>query len=160
MKFAALLPLALCALALPACKKDEPAPKINALKFPVAVLFSNAATRFCEEPGELTKMHSNYITLNNAAPMAIDSQFKIYLLDGFRSTHGGLWLMANPSGATEVTFDLKPQKSGRENARALFAQHLQKQTWRSDLAEEQKSLAGKQTLAEMVAVVRDQPEKN
>jgi hypothetical protein len=160
MKRAALVPLSLCALAFVTCRKDEPAPNLTALQFPVAVLFENSSTRLCGEPAELTTMHTNAIVLNDAPPFAIDSQFRIYSLERFRSTHGGLWLMANPSGSTEVTFDLKPQKSGRENARALFAKHLQKQTWQTDLPELQKSLAAKQTLAEMVAVVQRQPEKN
>ena len=160
MKPAALVPLSLCALAWMSCKKDEPGPKLNALQFPVAVLFENSSTRLCREPAELTTMHTNYITLNNAPPIAIDSQFKVYSLERFRSIHGGLWLMANPSGATEVTFDLMPQKSGREIARELFARHLQKQTWRADLPDLQKSLAAKQTLDEMAAVVQQTPEKN
>ena len=59
-------------------------------------------------------MHTNYLKLNSGTPVLIDSEFKIYSLDNFQSTHGGLWLMAHPSEATDVTFDLKAQKSGRD----------------------------------------------
>ena len=135
------------------CSKDKPAPKIEALRFPVVVLFGNASTRLCQQPAELTRMHSNYLTLNDQAPVLVDSDFNIYSLDHFRSVHGGLWLMANPSGATEVTFELKPQKPGREKARALFARHLQKQTWRDDIDAGQ-ALSRSQTLLEMAEVVQ------
>ncbi len=61
--------------------------------------------------------------------------------------------MANPSGSTEVTFELKAQKSGRETARALLVKQLEKQTWRDDLESRRKDLAAKQTLPEMIAVL-------
>ncbi|MDQ6913384.1 MAG: hypothetical protein M3128_10990 [Verrucomicrobiota bacterium] len=137
-RFAALL-----LLLVAGCGGNEPAPKIEALQFPVAVLFGNASTLLCKGRGQLTNMHSNYLTLNNEAPTLIDSGFKIYSLDRFRSVHSGLWLMANPSGVTDVTFELKTQKSGREIARDLFAHHLEKQTWLRDLPAKQKELAAR-----------------
>jgi len=51
---------------------------------------------------------TNYIVLGEGNPVLIDSQFKVYELERFRSTHSSLWLMANPSGPTNVTFDMKP----------------------------------------------------
>lgn len=100
-------------------------------------------------------MHTNFLTLNNEPPLLIDSKFKIYSLDHFQSVHGGLWLMANPSGMTEVTFELKTQNSGRENARALFVHQLEKQSWRDDLQTRRKTLAATPTLLEMAGVIQD-----
>lgn len=99
-------------------------------------------------------MHTNYLTLNSEPPVLIDSDFKIYSLDHFQSVHGGLWLMAHPSGTTDVTFELKAQKFGREIARELFARQLEKQIWRDDLESRRKALAARQTLLEMADVVQ------
>jgi hypothetical protein len=101
-------------------------------------------------------MHTNYVVLSEATPVLIDSQFKIYAVERLRSTHNDMWLMAHPSGLTEVTFELKPQRSGREAARKLFMRQLEKQTWLVDLDERQHSLGVKQSLLEMVAVVQSQ----
>lgn len=152
MSFPVALSLALVLLV--SCSEKETAPKIEALRFPVVMLFGNASTRVCKERAELTKMHTNYLTLNSELRVLIDSDFKIYSLDHFQSVHGGLWLMAHPSGATDVTFELKAQKSGREIARELFARQLEKQTWRDDLESRRKALAATQTLLEMADVVQ------
>jgi hypothetical protein len=103
-------------------------------------------------------MHSNYLTLNDQAPVLVDSDFNIYSLDHFRSMHGGLWLMANPSGTTEVAFKLKAQEPGREKARAMFVRQLQKQTWRDDIDASQKALSRSRTLLEMVKVLQPEGE--
>ena len=102
-------------------------------------------------------MHTNYLKLNSGTPVLIDSEFKIYSLDNFQSTHGGLWLMAHPSEATDVTFDLKAQKHGRDTARELLTRQLEKQTWRDDVESRGKELAAKQTLLEMIAVLEGKP---
>ncbi len=140
------------------CSKNKPAPTIESLRFPVVILFGNASLRLCPALPELTRMHSNYLNLNNETPVLIDSDFNIYGLDHFRSVHNGLWLMANPSAVTEVAFELIPQPPGRENARALFARHLQKQTWREDLEAIQQALSRSQNLLEMAQVVQPHSE--
>lgn len=56
--------------------------------------------------------------------------------------------MANPSGPTDVTFELKAQKAGLENARELFAEQLEKQTWRHDREGIRKSLGAEQLCTE------------
>jgi uncharacterized protein YcfL len=45
MKQAALVSLSLCVLVLSSCKKEQPVPRLDALQFPVAVLFANSSTR-------------------------------------------------------------------------------------------------------------------
>jgi len=138
---------------------DEPGPKIDGLQFPVVVLFGNAATRLCNEPSELTNMHSNYIVLNSETPALIDSAFKIYAMERLRSVHTSLWLMANPSGATDVTFELEPTSSGREAAREFFARQLEKQTRLHDLAARRSRLATEQTLLGMLMLVQGEREE-
>src|SRR5262249_62167645 len=58
-------------------------------------------------------------------------------------------LMANPSGTTEVPFELKAQKSGLAEAQRLFADQLRKQTWRDDSASRLEALNRAQSLLEM-----------
>ena len=150
---------ALAMLLFGSCRKERPAPALEDLPFPVVILFGNASTRLCQRLPELTRMHSNYLNLNEEAPVLIDSDFNIYSLDHFRSVHGGLWLMAHPSEATDVTFELKGRKPGREKARALFVRQLQKQTWRDDSKSKEQALARSQNLLQMVQAVQSRNEE-
>jgi hypothetical protein len=136
------------------CSKQEPAPSLDALQFPVVVLFGNSSILLCSGPAELTKMHTNYLTLNDRDPRLIDSKLNVYVMEKLRSVHGGLWLMAHPSEITEVTFELKRQKSGQKEAQRLFSEQLRKQSWRDDLAARLESLGQSQTLLEMEQIVR------
>jgi hypothetical protein len=137
------------ALALNGCNQPTPPPRMQNLQFPIIVLFGNSSVLRCSGPDELKKMHTNYLTLNNQVPRLIDSGFNIFSMEKLRSVHGGLWLMANPSGMTEVTFELKPQKSGRAEAQRLFAEQLRKQTWRDDQASRLEALSRSQSLLQM-----------
>ena len=94
-------------------------------------------------------MHTNNLTLNNEPPRLIDSSFNIFTMENLRSVHGGLWLMANPVAITEVTFDLKKQKSGRAEAQRLCAEQLRKQSWRDDQPSRLEALNRSQSLLEM-----------
>lgn len=119
------------------------------LQFPVVVLFGNSSVRVCSSADDLKKMHTNNLTLNNETPHLIDSSFNIFTMENLRSVHGGLWLMANPVAITEVTFELKRQKSGRTEAQRLFAEELRKQAWRDDQASQLEALHRSQSLLEM-----------
>jgi hypothetical protein len=141
-------------LSLGSCQKLERAPQISQLRFPVVLLFENSGPLLCQEPAAVKTMHTNYLKLNNDPPILIDSDFNIYSLEQFRSVHGGLWLMTHPSGATEVAFELKPQKSGREKVRSLFLRQLQKQTWRQDLKSNEAALSDSQTLLDMLRYIK------
>jgi hypothetical protein len=63
--------------------------------------------------------------------------------------------MANPSGLTEVAFDLDSKKSGLTEARRLFDQQLRKQTWRSDQSKALERLSRSQTLVEMKQAISE-----
>jgi hypothetical protein len=129
--------------------RPRSAPNIESLRYPIVILFANSSALLCSGPADFKEVHTNYVVLNDQPPVLIDSDFKIYALNHFRSVHGGLWLMANPSGVTEVAFDLDSKKSGLTEARRLFEQQLKKQTWRSDRSTAQESLSRSQTLLEM-----------
>jgi hypothetical protein len=146
--------LALALALIMSCSKQEPAPSLDALQFPVVVLFGNSSILLCSGPAELTKMHTNYLTLNDRDPRLIDSKLNVYVMEKLRSVHGGLWLMAHPSEITEVTFELKRQKSGQKEAQRLFSEQLRKQSWRDDQAARLESLGQSQTLLEMEQIVR------
>jgi hypothetical protein len=141
--------LALLLTLLLGCRQSDPAPRMETLQFPVVILFGNSSVLSCARPDDLKKMHTNYLTLNDQTPRLIDSSFNIFTMENLRSVRGGLWLMAHPSGITEVTFDLKGQKSGRAEAQRLFAEQLRKQTWRDDQASRLETLNRSQSLREM-----------
>ena len=151
MKWTALLAL------FTGCRAKPPAPPTVAdLKFPVVVVIfgKSSAVEFKDAAalGTMTMGNLNAIT---GPPPLIDSSFAIYTLTKLRSTHNGLWLMANPTGSTPVTFTLeRAPKSGIEVARALMRERLDEQTWRTDLDEKRRALATEQTLAGMLAIVR------
>ena len=61
----------------------------------------------------------------------------------------GLAGSAQAQAMTEVTFELKQQKSGRAEAQRLCAEQLRKQTWRDDLPSRLEVLKRSQNLLEM-----------
>ena len=155
MKLSALLAL------LTGCTpKPPPKAGVADLHFPVAVLFPSASIVLFKDKVDLGVMHMNYVLdSGGASPVVIDSNFDIYTMERLRSTHGGLWLMAHPSGTTEVAFDLtRSPKSGLEAARKAMRAQLDKQTWRHEIEEKRKSLAAQKTLVEMVDLLHDQNE--
>jgi hypothetical protein len=136
-------------------KKPSPPPKIADLHFPVAVLYSNSSTVSYKDAADLGVMHMNLIIMTDQRPALIDSNFEIYTLDHLRSTHGGLWLMAHPSGTTEVEFTLtRAAKTGLEAARNAMRAQLDMQTWRDDLEKRRAALAKQTTLNGMLDVLR------
>jgi len=96
--------LALCAL-IGGCK-TQPPPTVETLEFPVLVLFEDSGVVRHDDAKDLRRMSVQRVTGSNTPPLLIDSNLDIYRLDGLASIHGGMWLMANPSGRTEVTFEL------------------------------------------------------
>ena len=86
-------------------------------------------------------------------PFLIDSRLDIYRLEKLASVHGGMWLMANPSGTTEVTFELmRVAQADVAQARRLIAERdggLRNDPDPAKLA----ALERAATLAEMLSVV-------
>lgn len=147
--FLAVLALA---SALAACG-PKPSPKIDDLRFPVVVLQSG--TVVYENAADLQVMHVNRITLAPPEPpVLIDSDFRLYTLEHLRSTHGGLWLMAHPSGLTPVAFELKrAAHSGLEAAREAALRQLNSEAWRTDQSERSREISKQETLLGMVEIL-------
>lgn len=124
------------------------------LHFPVAVLYSTSSCVLYNDAADLGVMHVNLVNGPEHAPTLIDSGFNIFTLENLRSTHGGMWLMAHPSGATEVAFELKTApESGLQAALDAMRAQLDKQDWRTDLEERRKSLAAQKTLPAMLKIL-------
>jgi hypothetical protein len=112
--------LALLAALLGGCTPPAP-PTVDGLAFPVLVLFEQSGTVRHDDAADLGSMSVQRVAGSNSAPFLIDARFDIYRLEQLQSVHGGLWLMANPSGRTEVTFELAREAQGdAERARALI----------------------------------------
>jgi hypothetical protein len=130
-------------------------PSVNDLQFPVAVVFGRASVvKFTDSTDLGTMLVQNLITVDGP-PALIDSHFVVYHLAKLRSTHNGLWLMANPTGVTPVTFELqRDPKTGIATARALLHARLDVQTWRTDLEQKRRELDSAQTLDAMLKIVQ------
>lgn len=148
-------PFLLCAL-FTGCHAPPPPPPTTAdLHFPVVVLYGNSNMESFANTSDLGTMSIGKLNTVYGPPPLIDSQFIIYRLANLSSTHNGLWLMANPTGRTPVTFTLeRDPKTGIEVARALFLERLEQQTWRTDLEQRRHTLATEQTVAGMLALVQ------
>jgi len=147
--------LLVCAL-FAGCHASPPPPPTTAdLHFPVVVLFGNTSAASYANASALGNMSIGQLNAVIGPPPLIDSQFAIYRLAKLSSTHNGLWLMANPTGSTPVTFTLeRDPKSGIEATRTLFLQRLEGQTWRTDLDQRRRALATEQTITGMLALVQ------
>lgn len=108
----------LLAAVLGACTPPPP-PTVESLAFPVLVLFEQSGTVRHDDATDLRSMSVQRVAGSNSAPYLIDARLDIYRLERLQSVHRGLWLMANPSGRTEVTFELLREARGE---RALILQ--------------------------------------
>lgn len=139
---------------------DNPPPlALPDLRYPVAVLYGNTSVMTFKDANDLGVMYVNSVlSRSNDSPPLIDSNFVIYSMNGLRSTHSDLWLMANPAGGTSVYFKLEPaSKTGIDAARELLRAQLDLQSWREDLEKRRRALAKEKTLAGMVKILNDSP---
>jgi hypothetical protein len=131
-------------------------PSVSDLQFPVAVIFGRASVVKFTDSADLGKMLVQNLISIDGPPALIDSHFAIYHLAKLRSTHNGLWLMANPTGITPVTFELqRDPESGIAAARTLLRSRLDDQTWRTDLEQQRHQLDSQQTLDAMLKIVQN-----
>jgi hypothetical protein len=134
--------------------KSLPPPAVAELRFPVVVIYGKSSAVLFPDSAALGSASIASLNATTGPPPLIDSDFKIYTLRDFGSTHSGLWLMANPTGSSPVTFKLeRARQSGIATARKLIQTRLDAQTWRDDLLERRKALSQEQTLAGMMAIV-------
>jgi len=134
--------------------KPAPPPPVTDLHFPVVVFFGQTSMGTFKDADDLGTMNMNQLNAVTGPPPLVDSQFAVYHLAKLGSTHGGLWLMAHPSGVTPVTFELqRAETSGIEAARGLMRQWLDQQTWRTDLDQQRRALATEKTFSGMLKIV-------
>jgi hypothetical protein len=143
--------LALLAALLGGCAPPPP-PQVEALAFPVLVLFESGVVRH-DDPADLRTMSVQRVVNAHQPPFLVDSRFDIYRLEQLQSVHGGLWLMANPSGPTEVSFALaRVAQDDAEQARALIAARVWAIREGSDPAAAGR-LAQAETFAQMLEAI-------
>lgn len=137
---------------LAACKPAPP-PSPETLAYPVLVLFEQSGVVRHDDVADLKEMSTQRVVNANSAPFLIDSKLDVYRLEKLASTHGGLWLMANPVGRTEVTFELaRVARADAAQARALIVERDVDFRYQGDDAAKQR-LANAKTFAEMLAAI-------
>jgi hypothetical protein len=153
-KFIVRIPI--LSLLFAGCTQEKPA-TVESLHFPVVVFFSNANTALFTGANDLKMMAVQLVINSNSPPTLVDSDLAVYHLNKLSSIHGGFWLIAHPSGLTEVTFDLAAsRKSGLDAARAAFIAQLEQETWWDDLPQRREKLAKSTTLKEMFDLVKSE----
>ena len=137
---------------LSACAPPPP-PTVEGLAFPVLVLFEQGDPVRHDDPTGLRTMAVQRVVNAHTPPFLVDARLDIYRLEQLQSVHGGLWLMANPSGPTEVSFTLARVAQGdAEQARGLIAAR----TWAIREGGDQDAaarLARAGTLAQMLEAI-------
>jgi hypothetical protein len=101
-------------------------------------------------------MHANRVVLAREAPIVIDGELNLWRLERLRSTHGGVWLMAHPSGMTPVAFEaVRLEGRGVEAAREALLRSASLGGGDVELdARRRRGLAEASTLGEFIAVLR------
>lgn len=143
--------MVLCALF--GCKAPAAPPTVGDLHFPVLVLFEQGGVLRHNDAADLNSMSVQRVVGSNSPPFLIDSNLDIYRLDRLASVHGGIWLIANPSGRTEVTFDLaRVAQSDAAQSRRLIAERDQRARSDDD-GGAREHLARAQTFDAMAAAI-------
>ena len=136
-----------------ACGGPPPPASVDALQFPVLVLFEQSGVVSHDDAADLRTMSVQRVVGSNSPPFLIDSRLDTYRLEKLASVHGGMWLLANPSGTTKVTFELmRVAQADAAQARRLIAERdggLRNDPDPAKLA----ALERAGTLAEMLSVV-------
>ena len=131
--------------------KPLPPPTVADLKFPVIVIHDGARFFIHRNADELHRLNVGMAMAYEHWPTLIDSDLRIYSMEKLRSTKGGLWLMANPTGVTPTSFELTRQpESGPDRARRLIinCKHLG-----GDDEQKRKAIATQTSLAGMIEVL-------
>lgn len=126
-------------------------PVVGDLKFPVVVIHDGARVLVRHNADELHRLNVGMAMKFDGWPTLIDSDWQIYSMEKLRSTKSGLWLMANPTGITPISFELTRQaEGGVARARQLIigCRHLG-----GDEESKRTALAARTTLAGMIEVL-------
>ena len=146
------------------CGCDRPATPVATrppqadLRFPVIVVWTGESL-FVETPDEgLKKMNFNYVTGTRAQPVVIDSDLKIYDMNGLQTTMSGIGLMINGGGTVPIKFELAPHgKQGLAAARQLIIDCKWLGAGSDDSDKKRIAIADATTLEEMIAILQGEP---
>jgi hypothetical protein len=157
---------------LPGCSRAPVVVPAESLTFPVVLVVGTRPTLFVAhvarvvvDAEDLGHMRSElYSGLSDTEatdpPIVIDAGARIADMTGIKGAHGGLWMMAHPTGMMPITFTLLQRKEqGVEAARALIADS---QFIGPDLDQERRQLRSERirqatNMAEIVAIVNEMP---
>ena len=155
------------------CNRAPVVVPVDSLTYPVILVTGTRPTlavahvaRVVVDKQDLSRMRSElYSGLSDTEatdpPIVIDNSAKLADMTQIKGAHGGLWMMANPTGLMPITFTLVQRKQqGVEAARALIADS---QFIGPDLDQERKQLRSERirratSMAEIVAIVNEMPE--
>jgi hypothetical protein len=142
---------AACVAALGACRSVPPV--AEDLAYPVLVLFEQSGSVRHDDPADLRRMSVQRVIHSHSAPWLIDARLDLYRVEKLQSVHGGFWLMANPSGPTEVSFELvRVARADAVQARRLIVER--EPILRAEEVEAlRQRLEGATTLAAMLDVL-------
>lgn len=157
---------------LPGCSRAPVVVPVDSLTFPAVLVTGTRPTlgvahvaRVVVDREDLSRMRSElYSGLSDTTatdpPIVIDAGAKIADMTQIKGAHGGLWMMANPTGMMPITFTLVQRKDqGVEAARALIADS---QFIGPDLDQERRQLRSERirratSMTEIVAIVNEMP---
>ena len=128
---------------------------VDDLKFPVVVIHDGVRLFIRHNADELQHLNVGMAMKFDEWPTLIDSDFRIFSMEKLRSTKGGLWLMANPTGVTPISFELTPQvQGGLARARQLI---IDCRYLGGDEERKRTSVAGQTTLAGIIEALEQRP---
>jgi hypothetical protein len=139
---------------------------VEKLTFPVVLIYRDqktlecSQTEFNSDAAELGLMGvQHYLFLPESEPLyVVDSSGRVCEMREIKGQHGGLWLMANPSGLMPIKFTLVERKeTGTEAARQLLlsCKYLGRDVDRNATAKLRDAVAKATTVGEMIELIRD-----
>lgn len=169
---AALLACAAWASSLLGCSREPVVVPASSLSFPVVLIIGSAPSsslphraRVMADLDELSHMRVELYSQTSSktsaeAPKVIDAKAQLLDMMNIEGEHGGLWIMAHPSGQMPIRFTLVRRKEqGIAAARALIADC---EFLGHDLDSDRKQLRserirGAETMAEVMQIVEELP---
>ena len=155
------------------CNRAPVVVPVDSLTYPAVLITGTRPTLFVAhlarvvvDREDLSRMRSELFsglsdTTATDPPIVIDSNAKLADMTQIKGEHGGLWMMAHPTGMMPIQFTLIQRKQqGVEEARKLIADC---EYIGPDLDKERRQLRSERirratSMAEIVAIVNEMPE--
>jgi hypothetical protein len=129
-----VLALAAWAGAFLGCSREPEVVPAAVLKFPVVLIAGASAAHTVSHRADVVANSKDLGTMRverlsnlpdpdaNDPPLVIDSSASVFAMENIEGEHGGLWMMANPTGMMPIRYQLvRHEPSGIAAARALIA---------------------------------------